>query len=384
MSAVSGSRPSVRIELSKRPVRLAAVEIEKVGEPQHVVSERLLTIPNVLSILRLLGVPVFLWAILSGHDGLAFLLLLLSGVTDYLDGKIARQFNMECRLGGLLDPIADRLYILATLFGLMWRDIIPVWLVVVLLARELVMAVMLLYLRSPARSGCRCTSSARPRPSTCSTPSPCCCSHRDDWIGDLARPIGWGFAWWGVVLYWLAAVLYVRRPSTHGRSRDRARRVPGRDATGAQRPGDPDESMTPADQMMERPLDPGYQEAAARRAAAGLPPATSTRTVLVIVLAILTGFLFAVAAQSPAPEAHGGRRGQEGARHPHRGAAEARRPSRRPRSAISASRSVTPRPCPCSSPAAQTSPPRSRTSRLQAGAVPLKGPGLTLTLDDAA
>src|SRR5262245_57002265 len=86
-----------------RAVRLSAVEVEKarVGR-EHVVSERLLTIPNVLSVLRLLGVPLFLWAILSERDGLALLVLALSGVTDYLDGKIARRFNMESRLGQFL------------------------------------------------------------------------------------------------------------------------------------------------------------------------------------------------------------------------------------------------------------------------------------------
>ena len=108
----------MRIEPSGGRLGLPPWRSRRWGSAQHVVSERLLTIPNVLSILRLLGVPVFLWAILSGRDGLALLLLLFSGVTDYLDGKIARQFNMESRLGGFLDPIADRLYILATLFGL--------------------------------------------------------------------------------------------------------------------------------------------------------------------------------------------------------------------------------------------------------------------------
>ena len=185
------------------------MDVEKAGEPEHVVSERLLTIPNVLSVLRLLGVPVFLWAILSGRDGLAFLLLLLSGVTDYLDGKIARQFNMESRLGGFLDPIADRLYILATLFGLAWREIIPVWLVVVLLAREVVMAVMLLYLRSKGQIGLPVHFVGKAATFNLLYAFPLLLlANRDDWVGDLARPIGWGFAWWGVSLYWLAAVLY--------------------------------------------------------------------------------------------------------------------------------------------------------------------------------
>ncbi|GAA2743402.1 CDP-alcohol phosphatidyltransferase family protein [Terrabacter aerolatus] len=185
------------------------MEVESTGEREHVVTERLLTIPNVLSVLRLVGVPVFLWAILSERDGLAFLLLLLSGVTDYLDGKIARQFNMESRLGQLLDPVADRLYILATLFGLVWRDLIPVWLVAVILAREVVMALMLAFLRTRGQLGLPVHFVGKAATFNLLYAFPLLLlAHRDDWLGALARPIGWGFAWWGVVLYWLAAVLY--------------------------------------------------------------------------------------------------------------------------------------------------------------------------------
>ncbi len=176
---------------------------------EHVVSERLLTIPNVLSVLRLLGVPVFLWAILSERDGLALLVLALSGVTDYLDGKIARQFNMESRLGQFLDPIADRLYILTTLVGLLWRDIIPLWFVIALVAREIVMALMLLYLRSRGQLGLPVHYVGKAATFNLLYAFPLLLlAQRDDWIGDLARPIGWGFAWWGLALYWLAAVLY--------------------------------------------------------------------------------------------------------------------------------------------------------------------------------
>jgi cardiolipin synthase len=184
------------------------VEVEKAVR-EHVVSERLLTIPNALSVLRLLGVPVFLWAILSERDALALLLLLLSGITDYLDGKIARVFDMESRLGQFLDPIADRLYILTTLFGLAWRDIIPVWLVIALLAREAVMALMLLYLRTKGQLGLPVHFVGKAATFNLLYAFPLLLlAHRDDWVGELARPIGWGFAWWGVVLYWLAAVLY--------------------------------------------------------------------------------------------------------------------------------------------------------------------------------
>ena len=178
-------------------------------EREHVVSQRLLTIPNVLSVLRLLGVPLFLWAIVSERDGLALLVLMLSGVTYYLDGKIARRINMESRLGQLLDPIADRLYILTTLLGLLWRDIIPLWFVAVLLAREVVMAIMLLYLRARGQLGLPVHYVGKAATFNLLYAFPLLLlAQRDDWIGDLARPVGWGFAWWGLALYWLAAILY--------------------------------------------------------------------------------------------------------------------------------------------------------------------------------
>ena len=129
------------------------MDVDQQPAPGHKVSGRLLTLPNALSVLRLLGLPVFVWAIVAERDVLALVILLLSGLTDYLDGKIARRFNMESRLGQFLDPIADRLYIVTTLVGLAWREIVPVWLVVVLLLREVVMAVMLLYLRHRGQVG---------------------------------------------------------------------------------------------------------------------------------------------------------------------------------------------------------------------------------------
>lgn len=173
------------------------------------VSTRLFTLPNVLSMIRFAGVPVFLWAILDHRDGLALLVLMLSGLTDYADGKIARTFNMESRLGQMLDPLADRLYILTTILGLAWREIIPWWLVIALVTREAVMAAMLLHLRNRGQIGLPVHFVGKAATFNLLYAFPLLLlAHRDDWLGELARPIGWGFAWWGVVLYWFAAILY--------------------------------------------------------------------------------------------------------------------------------------------------------------------------------
>ena len=108
-----------------------------------------LTVPNVLSALRLLGVPVFLWLILGPEaDGWAVLLLMVAGFTDWLDGKLARRWNQISRLGQLLDPLADRLYILATLIGLAdprHRPVAGSWRLLV--ARDLVLLCLVPTLR---------------------------------------------------------------------------------------------------------------------------------------------------------------------------------------------------------------------------------------------
>src|SRR6202035_5735160 len=114
-------------------------------------ADRILTIPNALSLARLAGVPVFLWLVLGLRsqtgDWWAVGLLLAASASDWLDGKIARALNQQSRLGQLLDPAADRLYIVATIVALAVRAIIPWWLVGILAARELLMAADLAVLR---------------------------------------------------------------------------------------------------------------------------------------------------------------------------------------------------------------------------------------------
>lgn len=176
---------------------------------QAQVSDRVLTVPNALSGLRLLGVPAFLWLLLSGRDGWALAVLALAGVTDYLDGKIARAYNLQSRLGQLLDPIADRLYILSTLAGLAWRDIIPWWLVAVLLVRDAGLVAALLVLRRRGVVGLPVHFVGKAATFNLLYAFPTILlGQQPGVIGEIALPIGWAFAWWGVVLYWLAGVLY--------------------------------------------------------------------------------------------------------------------------------------------------------------------------------
>ena len=104
------------------------------------------TIPNLLTILRGCGIPLFLWALFTedgARDLLAIGILAIAGFTDYLDGRLARALNQSSRLGELLDPLVDRLYIAAVLIGLAIRGVIPLWILALLIARDLILATTL-------------------------------------------------------------------------------------------------------------------------------------------------------------------------------------------------------------------------------------------------
>jgi cardiolipin synthase len=174
------------------------------------------TIPNALSLLRLLGVPLFLWLILQPvfhgphYDGWAILLLAVSGATDYLDGKIARAFGQVSRIGQLLDPAADRLYILATLAGLAARQIIPVWLAVVLVGRDVLMGIPLAILKRHGYGPPPVHFLGKAATFNLLYAFPLLLlGDGTGLLHDVAGEVGWAFAIWGTALYYLAAGLYV-------------------------------------------------------------------------------------------------------------------------------------------------------------------------------
>jgi cardiolipin synthase (CMP-forming) len=178
-------------------------------------SNRIWTIPNVISFVRLLGVPLFLYLLLGPqHDVAAVIVLAVGGTTDWVDGFVARRMNSVSRLGELLDPFADRLYILATLIGFTVRGVVPYWLTGALLLRELVLAIALLVLRRHGygpppvhyvgKTGTFVLLAAFPVILLArAVPS------IDSWAG----PLGWGLAWWALGLYWAAGVLYLLQAS---------------------------------------------------------------------------------------------------------------------------------------------------------------------------
>jgi len=178
--------------------------------------DQVLTIPNLLSFARLLGVPYFFWLIVVPHsDGLAVIVLFISGATDWLDGYLARRLRQFSRLGELLDPLADRLYILAALAALYMRDFIPSWVVLALLSRDLLMTVVLSRLKRRGITGLpvHFVGKAATMNLLYALPLILLGSFTNS-AGHAAHIVGWAFLIWGVAMYWYAAFLYLQQVSS--------------------------------------------------------------------------------------------------------------------------------------------------------------------------
>jgi cardiolipin synthase len=181
--------------------------------PTAPLSSRIWTVPNVLSMLRLAGVPLFLyWALIAEHDGRAILLLMAAGASDYFDGLIARRWNSFTRLGQLLDPLADRLYILATLLALVAREGLPWWWAVILIARDVALIPTIPFLRRHGYGPLPVHFLGKAATFNLLYAFPMLLAALPSNEGLLAtvfRPMGWAFAAWGSVLYLWAGILYL-------------------------------------------------------------------------------------------------------------------------------------------------------------------------------
>ena len=168
------------------------------------------TLPNAVSALRLLGVPVFLWLVLGPEaDVLAVLLLMVSGFTDWLDGYLARRLNQTSKLGEILDPVADRLYILAVVVGLALRHIIPWWVALILPARDAFLWCLVPFLRTRGYSALPVHFLGKAATFNLLYAFPLLfIGDGDGTIATLGKMFGWAFAIWGIGLYWWAGLLY--------------------------------------------------------------------------------------------------------------------------------------------------------------------------------
>ena len=191
-------------------------------------SDRVWTVPNVLSALRLAGIPVFLWLVLGPEeDGWALALLMVSGFTDFLDGWLARRLKQQSVIGQILDPVADRLYILAVVVGLALRDVIPWWMAISLPLRDALMWGLVPLLRTRGFSALPVHFLGKAATFNLLYAVPLLLlGDGEGVVALLARIFGWAFAFWGIGLYWWAGILYAwqvrkllltteRRPAAH-------------------------------------------------------------------------------------------------------------------------------------------------------------------------
>ncbi|HEY0804555.1 MAG TPA: CDP-alcohol phosphatidyltransferase family protein [Pseudonocardiaceae bacterium] len=173
--------------------------------------DRIVTVPNTLSVLRLAGVPLFLWLLLGPKaDVFALVVLCVAGFTDWLDGKLARWLNQTSRLGALLDPAADRLYIVATLVAFVLRGIVPWWLAAILIGKDVVVGLCLPLLRRAGYAPPEVHYVGKAATFALLYALPLLLvAQGGSTLAQIARPIGYAFTVWGTVLYVWTGALYV-------------------------------------------------------------------------------------------------------------------------------------------------------------------------------
>ncbi|MFE7870813.1 CDP-alcohol phosphatidyltransferase family protein [Micromonospora humida] len=172
----------------------------------------MLTLPNLISFVRLLGVPLFLWLFLVVKaDVAAIVVLAIGGTSDWVDGWIARRLGQVSRLGELLDPLADRLYILATLLAFTAREVVPWQFTAALLAREALLLASLAVLRRHGYGPppVHYVGKTATFLLLAAFPVLLVAAATTSVAATTAAAIGWGLAWWGLVLYWVAGAMYV-------------------------------------------------------------------------------------------------------------------------------------------------------------------------------
>lgn len=198
--------------MAHRPTRVAGPEatVDARGSGPGATT-RVVTVPNLISLARLVGVPVFLYLFLArGADAAAVAVLAVGGTTDWVDGYVARRLRQVSRIGELLDPAVDRLYILATLVAFTVREVVPWQFTAALLARELVLSVALVVLRRYGYGPPPVHYVGKTATFILLAAFPVLLlASAAPGTAPVAGAIGWGLAWWGLVLYWVAGALYL-------------------------------------------------------------------------------------------------------------------------------------------------------------------------------
>ena len=170
----------------------------------------IVTWPNGLTALRALGIPLFIYlALVPESDVWAIIVLAIGGATDYFDGKLARALGQESKLGEIMDPMIDRLYIVSTLIVLVMREAVPLWLVIVLVARDALLAIVAALLAIKKKPPLTVTFLGKAATFNLLYAFPfLLLALNTSWIGTAAFIFGWAFALWGVALYLATGVSY--------------------------------------------------------------------------------------------------------------------------------------------------------------------------------
>ncbi|MCW4354504.1 CDP-alcohol phosphatidyltransferase family protein [Hoyosella sp. YIM 151337] len=185
--------------------------MDKFAAEPPVNTDRFLTVPNMLSLLRLAAVPLFLVLLLVYEmDGWALIVLVVSGISDWLDGKLARLLNQVSRYGALLDPIADRLFMVVIPVAFAMREFIPWWVVLLLVGRDLVLTLALVLVRTRGVEALPVTYLGKAATFALMYAFPVILAARGDWaLSQVLEPIGVALLIWGMFLYLWTMVLYL-------------------------------------------------------------------------------------------------------------------------------------------------------------------------------
>ena len=170
-------------------------------------------VPNLLSFLRLVGVPYFFWLIAAQNNyGLAIVVLIVSGFTDWLDGYVARKLNQQTRLGELMDPLVDRLYVISAILALVITHELPLVFLVLFFARDLYMIVLVWLLKQRGYSGFPVHFIGKAATMNLLWAFPLVLLGTYETApGVLAHNLAYAFLIWGLALYWYGATLYTKQ-----------------------------------------------------------------------------------------------------------------------------------------------------------------------------
>jgi cardiolipin synthase len=176
-------------------------------------SSSFISVPNALTFLRFLGIPLFIYLTLTlKADGWAIVVLAIGGATDYLDGKIARAWDQTSRFGELADPAIDRLYIMAILVVFLIREIIPIWMILVIVGRDILLAVITLVMNRKGIAPLSVTYLGKAATFNLMYAFPfILLAESEGVVGTIAFVLGWSFAIWGIALYISTGISYARQ-----------------------------------------------------------------------------------------------------------------------------------------------------------------------------